>query len=262
MNLSKEFNAVLAIAYRDVIKLLRDRPRLISSLIFPLIFIGVLGKGLQASFGSAAGFDLLTFIVTGVFAQTLFQSTASGITFLIQDRESDFSQEIFVSPISRYSIVIGKIIGETLVSYTQVLGVVIFGLVLGAQITGFQLLIMFVTGLAGALLGGAFGMMILANMGNLRSAQQIFPFFIFPQIFLAGIFNPITNMPPVLNFLTHISPMTYAVDFLRSVFYLGKPEYEKVVLYNPVIDLAVIGILFVVMLVVGTFLFVRNERNK
>lgn len=262
MNLRREFNAILTIAFRDLTKLLRDRPRLLASLIFPLIFIGVLGGGLQASLGKVADFHLLTFTFVGVFAQTLFQSTASGITFLIQDRESDFSQEIFVSPISRYTIIFGKILGETLVSYAQVIGVVIFGLIFGVHLSFNQFLLMMLTGLISSLLGGSFGTLILANMGNIRSAQQVFPFFIFPQIFLAGVFNPIKDLPPLLMVLSRISPMTYAVDFVRGIFYWGTPDYDKVVLYHPVVDLTIIAILFTVMLTAGTILFARNEKNR
>jgi ABC-2 type transport system permease protein len=262
MNLSREINALFTIAFRDFTKLIRDRFRLISSLIFPLIFIGVLGRGQQSALGGELGYNLLTFTFTGVFAQTLFQSTASGISFLIQDRESDFSQEIFVSPISRYTIVLGKILGETLVSYVQVIGVVIFGVLFGAQVTPIQILLMFPAGLIAALFGGAFGMLILANMNNIRSAQQIFPFVIFPQIFLAGIFFPIKNLDPIMKGLSLAAPMTYAVDFVRGIFYWGTPEYNDVVLFNPWINLAIISVLFVVMITIGTYMFVKNERNR
>lgn len=56
--------------------------------------------------------------------------------------------------------------------------------------------------------------------------------------------------------------MTYAVDFFRGLYYWGHPDYEDVVLYPPLIDLAVIAVMFTVMISVGTYLFVRNERNK
>ena len=75
----KQLNAVATIALRDLTKLLRDKPRMVASLIFPIIFIGVLGGGLNASFGGNLGFDLLTFIFTGILAQTMFTSTASGV---------------------------------------------------------------------------------------------------------------------------------------------------------------------------------------
>ncbi len=262
MKLNREINAILTIAFRDFSKLIRDKFRLISSLIFPLIFIGVLGKGQQSALGSNLEYNLLTFTFIGVFAQTLFQSTASGISFLVQDRESDFSQEIFVSPISRYTIILGKILGETLVSYVQVIGVILFGVLFGAEASLIQILTIIPAGLIAALFGGAFGMLVLANMNNIRSAQQIFPFVIFPQIFISGIFYPVTTLDPVMKGLALIAPMTYAVDFVRGIFYWGKPEYNQLVLFSPLTNLLIISVLFLVMITVGTYMFVKNERNR
>jgi len=120
-------HAVIALSYRDLMKFLRDPVRIISTFIFPLIFIGVMGGTFEASFGSNLPFSILTFTFTGVLAQTMFQSSAMGLISLIEDRENDFSQEIFVSPISRYAIVVGKISGEALVSMTQGIGIIAFG---------------------------------------------------------------------------------------------------------------------------------------
>lgn len=266
----RELNSILTIAFRDFTKLLRDKARIISSFIFPVIFIGALGGSFEANLGNVVNFDFLTFVFTGVFAQTLFQSTTSGVIFLIQDRESDFSQEIFVSPISRYSIILGKILGETMVSYVQILGVLIFGFIIGVQMSVTDVLLLLGSGLAACLLGGAFGVMVLANMGNVRSATQIFPFLIFPQFFLSGVFTPIKALTwdssslinQVLFVLSRIAPMTYAVDFIRGIFYLGKPDYDAVVLYHPLVNLIIISLMFLIMLAVGTFLFVRSERNR
>lgn len=258
----KEINAILTIAARDFTKLLRDRPRLIISFIFPVIFIGALGGGLQANLGKQIGYNFLTFTFTGVFAQVLFQSTASGIISLIEDRTNDFSQEIFVSPISRYSIILGKIIGETLVAFTQVFGVVIFGMIVGVPLGFLEILKLIPVGLAAALFGGAFGTIVMANLGNIRSANQIFPFLIFPQFFLSGVFNPIKESPPMLAILSKITPMTYPVDLVRGIYYAGTPEYSKVVLHPPLVNLTIMILLFLIMLILGTFLFVRNERNR
>src|SRR3989304_7643653 len=121
-----EFSAILAIAHRDFVKLLRA---------------AFLGPALQAGFGSPGGLNLQTFVFTGVLAQTVWQSAALGVISLIADRDEDFSQEIFVSPISRYSIVVGKILGESLVALPQAVAIVAVGLLLGgpfslAAITG------------------------------------------------------------------------------------------------------------------------------
>jgi ABC-2 type transport system permease protein len=261
-NFARQVNGIITIALRDLTKLLRDKPRMIASLIFPIIFIGVLGGGLNASFGGNLGYDLLTFIFTGILAQTMFTSTASGVISLVQDRENDFSRELFVAPVSRYTIVIGKIVGESLVSCWQAIGVVIFGFIIGVHLSVTMLLTLVPVLLAISFLGGAFGVLVLANLGSQRTANQIFPFLIFPQFFLAGVFNPLINLPVYLAIPTRLAPLTYAVDLLRNVFYHGTPEYSKIVLFSTVTDLAVIAVASLVFLVVGTYLFARSERNK
>lgn len=257
-----EVSAISAIAQRDLLKFMRDPPRIFSTLVFPFIFIAALGGSLQAGFGMSVGYDFITFVFTGVFAQTLFQSSALGLVSLIEDRESDFSQEIFVSPISRYSIVFGKIAGESLVSLAQGAAILVFGLILGVRFSGAQLAGLVPVAVAVCLLGGAFGVIILANVGTQRAANQIFPFIFLPQFFLAGVFNPIQGLPPVLDVLSRISPMRYAVDLTRNVYYAETPERSRVVVDPLSLDLAVMGLMFGLFLVVGTWLFVRNERNR
>lgn len=84
-------NAITALAYRDLMKFLRDKPRLISTFIFPVIFIITLGGSLQANLGESTGYNFLAFTFTGVFAQTMFQSATMGIVSILDDRENDFS---------------------------------------------------------------------------------------------------------------------------------------------------------------------------
>ena len=56
--------------------------------------------------------------------------------------------------------------------------------------------------------------------------------------------------------------MTYAVDLLRAIYYFGKPEAAKTVLFSPFLDLTVIIGVGLIFLAIGTYLFVRNERNR
>jgi ABC-2 type transport system permease protein len=198
-----DLNAILTIAYRDLLKFLRDRPRIIASFVFPFVFIAILGSSFQASMGSMMGYNFVLYTFTGVYAQTLFQSAAFGIISLIEDRDNDFSQEIFVSPISRYSIVFGKILGESLVAMAQGIGIIVFGVIVvvtsGVSISAAQLFSLVPVGFVVCLVGGAFGVIILANLPNRRAAEQIFPFVMLPQYFLAGV-QPVNNMPPVVYF--------------------------------------------------------------
>lgn len=257
----KEAAAILAIAQRDFMKLMRDPTRLVTSLIFPMIFIVVLGGSLEAGFGSVP-FDLVTFTFTGVLAQTLFQSSASGVISLISDREEDFSQEIFITPISRYSIIFGKTLGETLVALPQGLAIVVLGFLLRVDMSPARALALLPAAIAACFLGASFGVLVLSNLRSQRSANQIFPFLLLPQFFLAGVFSPIDRLPPVLGFFSRLAPMRYAVDLLRGVFYAGSPQYSRVVLWNPFANLLAMSAMFAVFLSLGTVLFVRRERNR
>ena len=257
-----DINAILAIASRDFLKFIRDKQRIIFSFMFPLIFIAALGGSLNANLEKEIGYNFLTFVFIGVIAQTLFQSTASGIISLIEDRDNDFSQEMFVSPISRYSIITGKILGESAVAMAQLVSIFLIGLLIRVPINYTQLLLLLPFCLIVCLFGGAFGVLVLANLSSQRSANQIFPFIMFPQFFLAGVFNPIKTLPTYLWVLSRISPMTYAVDLLRSIYYTGDTAYSKVVLYSYSLDLSIIAVLTVIFIVVGTTLFVKNERNR
>lgn len=260
--MSGELGAILMLAQRDLTKLLRDRARLISELVFPIIFIGILGASLQSAFGQAIGYDFVAFTFTGVFAMTLFQTTAQGIISLIEDRETDFAQEIFVSPISRYTIVVGKILGETLVAMPVAIGVVIFAFILGVPLTPERIAALAIGGLVAAFFGGSFGVLVLSNLPNRRAAQNVFPFLMLPQYFLSGIFNPMVNQPPYLDIASRLSPMRYAVDLVRGLFYRDAPEYSAVVLQDPPTVIAIIAAAFVTFMVVGTALFVRRERDR
>ena len=257
-----DVNAILAIASRDVLKLLRDRNRLVFSLVFPVIFIGLMGGTLQSNLGRAAGFNFIGFIFTGVLGMTLFQSAAQGLISLLEDRENDFSQEMFVSPISRYSIVFGKILGETVVAFVQAVPTIGLALALRVPLSPAQVALLVPAGLLACLLGGAFGVAAMSLLSSQRAAQQIFPFFMFPQFFLAGIFNPIKILPWYLMPFSLLSPMRYAVDLLRGVVYAGRPEYDRVVLFNPITNLAVMVAIFLGCLALGTAVFVRRETNR
>lgn len=260
---TREANAIITIAYRDVLKFTRDPSRMIATLILPVFLVGLFGEGLQATLGASVGYNYLTFVFLGVLAQTLFQSTALGIVSLLEDRENDFAQEIFISPISRYSLVFGKILGESTVAFAQAIVVVAFGAMLGVYINLATIPALLFVALVTCLLGGAFGLVLLTMMGSQRAAHQIFPFLIIPQLILAGVFNPLKGLPLYLDLASRIVPLRYAVDLTRAVYYAGQPAtYNKVVLASPGIDLLIMTIMFVIFLVIGTIFFVHSERNK
>jgi ABC-2 type transport system permease protein len=255
-------SAIAVIAHRDLIKLLRDRVRLVSELAFPLILVLVLGPALQSGFGSPGGINLTFFVFTGVLAQTIWQSSVLGLVSLLADREEDFSQEIFVSPVSRYSIIAGKVIGESLVAMPTGLGIIVIGIIAGVPLSPLVLVTLVPVLFLVAVYGGAFGLLILANLSTQRQANQIFPFVLLPQFFLAGIFNPIHDLPPLLAVLSALSPMRWAVELTRHVIYGLQPSVPPPQLTPLPVVLAVMALSFLGFMFLGTLRFVGRERNR
>ncbi|GER90455.1 hypothetical protein KDW_46170 [Dictyobacter vulcani] len=170
---------------------------------------------------------------------------------------------MFIAPISRYAIVFGKILGEALVAMVQGVVLIILGLlVFNVPMSPLTLLLIFPVCLIICLFGGAFGVLLISLFNNQRTANMIMPFILFPQFFLSGVFLPVRNLPWYLDILSKIMPMRYVVDLTRGICYLGRPEYKQIVMLNPLINLAITTVLFVVFLVSGTIIFVRSERNR
>ena len=257
-----ELSAIAAIAARDLSKFLRDRGRIGLAVLVPFLLMFLLGDTLQRNLGRAAGFDFVGFTFTGVLGMTVFQSSMQGVASLLDDRQNDFAQELFVAPVSRYAIVLGKIVGETLVAMVQTIPLVAFALVLRVTISPVQLMLMVPAALLSCLLGASFGLVAMSLINSRQAANQIFNILLLPQLFLAGVFNPITSLPWYLEVLSRLSPMRYVVDLFRDIIYTDRPEYRKVVLLGPVTNLVTILLMLVACLFAGTTLFARRETNR
>ena len=149
-----------------------------------------------------------------------------------------------------------------MVALAQAAPLVVFALVLRVPLTPEQILLMVPVAVFSCLVGGSFGLLAMSIINDQQAANQIFNFLILPQFFLAGVFNPIAILPWYLEIASRISPMRYVVDLFRDVVYNGRPEYHRVVLLDPLTNLAVMAVMFGVFIVIGTTLFVRRETNR
>src|SRR2546428_3748026 len=190
------------------------------------------------------------------------RSAGRGLTCFMDNRHNDFAQELFVSPVSRYSIVVGKILGETAVAVAQVLPFVVFAVILRVPLTPTHIALLVPVALLSCFMGGAFGLLLLNAMSDSRASNQVFNFVFLPQYFLAGLIAPINHLPWYLEALSLISPMRYVIDLARGVVFAGSRDYARVVLLSPVTNAAVLALMFAAFMVLGTTLFVRRETNR
>jgi ABC-2 type transport system permease protein len=250
------------VAQRDVVKLIRDRPRLGVNLAFPVLLIAGLGGLLQATVGKVTGMNTVALAFTGVLAASLFQSAAAGMISIVEDRENDFSRELFIAPVSRLTLLAGKVTGESAVAAAQGVAIVVFAIAIGVRLNGWQVAGIAGAGLACCLLGAGFGLVTIAVLPTQRSAMQIFQFLIIPQYVLSGVLVPLAGAPRLLGAIAWLMPMRYCVDLMRAAFYAGTSGYARVVAGGPALDIAVIIVLTATLTTAGAALFEYRERGR
>jgi len=259
--MTNQINAISAIAYRDITKYIKNPSRVLISLIFPVIFIVVLGGSFKANVQTPYDFMIFTFV--GVLGQTIFQTVAQGIISLVQDREQDLTQEFFVAPIARVSILIGKIIREGFVGFIQGLMILLIGLLIGVTYSFMDILIFIPIIILVTILGGAFGLLIISFADDSQNINRVFPLFIFPQFFLAGVFTPIKDLPLYLLIPSRLVPLTYVVDLFINAFYRNTPEVKEFITIFPIwIDVLIIVVMIIVFMTYGTLAISKKERDR
>lgn len=259
---SRELNATVAVAARDITITLKSPGTLFTSLLMPLLMMGLIGGNLMQNMAGGLDFNFGTFMLVGMLVNMLFMMTTMGMVTLVDDSDDNYSAELLVSPVSRYSIVIGKIIGSSFMAIVSCLGVLVVGLVMGIALAPWQLLALLALAPLMCLSGGALAMIVMGVIKSNRVANIAVMLITMPQMFLSGVIIPIGNSTGVLFVLSRILPMTYCVDLGRAVVYAGSPDFNSVVLFNPMISLVAIITLTVLCLVVGTFLYARSEKNR
>jgi ABC-2 type transport system permease protein len=201
-------------------------------------------------------------MLVGMLVNMLFTMTSQGLSSLVEDRETDFTQEMLIAPVSRYAIVIGTILGSSFLAIFSCLGTLAVSLLMGIRMGAGQLLSVLALSPLMCLAAGAFGMILLGAIRNRKAANMMIMLIPMAQMFLSGAIIPIAHSSGALLVLSRLMPMTYCLDLVRAVVYAGTPEYGAVVLFNPAITFAAIVGLTVVFLALGTFLFARSEKNK
>jgi ABC-2 type transport system permease protein len=258
----RELNAGVAIVARDILLSLKSPGTLIMSLAMPIVMMGMLGGSLAQNMASGLGFNYGQFMMIGMMVNMLFMMTVMGLSSLVDDHETDFMQEMMISPVSRYTIVIGKIFGSSFSALIGLVGTLIVGLVMGITISIGQMLLILALSPLMCLSAGALAMIILGVIKSNRLANIAVMIITMPQMFLSGAIIPIGSSSGVLFVLSRMMPMTYCLDLVRSVVYSGTPEYDSVVLFNPAVNVIAIISITVACLIIGTFLFARSEKKK
>jgi ABC-2 type transport system permease protein len=215
-----ELRAIKIVWTREMIRFRKDRMRILTSLIQPVLFLFVLGAGLQrVSSAGTHGVDLKTFIYPGILAMSVMFTAMFSAASIVWDREFGFLREMMVAPVRRSSIVIGKCLGGASVATFQ--GLILLALAGAVHVPYDPLLILGVFGLQLLLAFSitAFGVMIAVRIKQMQSFMGVMQMIVMPTFFISGALYPVSGLPAWLAFLNRIDPLTYAVDPMRRLVF-------------------------------------------
>lgn len=219
----RAWTGVYVIWLREFKRFWRDTPRRIGAFVQPLIYLFLLGTGLQAAFKvfGAGKTQYVKFMFPGILGMTvLFTSVFSAISIL-WDREFGFLKEVLVSPVPRSSVAVGKILGGATTAMIQ--GVILMILMFFPFMYGFKLetlwkaVALLPLTLLLAVGMTSLGVAIAARMKSFEGFPIIMNFLLLPLFFLSGAMFPLQGLPGWMNFLTKVNPLSYGVDMLRAV---------------------------------------------
>ncbi len=253
-----EIRGLYTLWLREIKRYLRDRVRIVSSFVTPLLWLVIFGEGVRLVL-PYAGLNYLQYIFPGIIGQTLlFTSMFMGISVL-WDREFGFMKEILVAPISRISVFIGKMIGDSTDAVIQGIIVFVLGLLLGIKLNIFTFLellpimLLITFGLV------SIGLTLASFMGSLEGFGTIQSFINLPLFFLSGALFPLrgSSIPTWLQIASRLNPLTYGVDALRNVI-LGS-AWTPFQIQSLWVDIGIVALFDVIMMTIGTWAFTRMK---
>lgn len=245
---------IYAIWLREVKKLLADKLALTVGIVLPFLVITILGAGVDSFVKlEISGLNYTSFLGPGIIALWAMSGALGIGNSFIEDKQG-FIKELLVAPISRVSILLGKVfsemsftLGVTLMAtffFLHYIGAFSFSTI--AKSVFIMILIAF----------GFYGFgLIMGLISKKAKSYQLFSGLIITAIiFLSGVFFPAQNLPSWMKAAFVVNPLTYGVDALRQVM----TGYSEFGLFYDLIVLTAFGL---VIVTAGTYLFSKTSTQ-
>ncbi|MEM8883537.1 MAG: ABC transporter permease [Planctomycetota bacterium] len=214
-------SAVMTLVERELLRFFRQRNRVAGAIIQPVIFWILFSAGFKNSFSPGGTGTYPQFLLPGMASLIVLFTAIFSTISIIRDRGEGFLQGVLVAPVSRLSIVWGKVLGGTILAVLQASLFLLLGAVVGHTMGPLELLASIgVLGLMAVGLTGL-GFLIAWPMDSIQGYHAIMSVFLFPMWLLSGAIFPIDNLDTWFGVLVYANPLTYGVAALRHAAGLG-----------------------------------------
>ena len=223
--------AMRAIVRRELIKFARQRARLVSALVRPVLWLAVFAAGFRNVFGVAIvePYDTYTpydlYIAPGLVGMVLLFNGMQSSLAMVYDREMGLMRLLLTAPLPRWWLLLCKLVAAALLSLVQVLAFVAVAALLGTTLPmeAQSLLHALVATLAAALMLASLGLLLSVYVQQLENFAGAMNFVIFPMYFLSTALYPLWKLEESgatwVWRAAQLNPFTHAVEWIRFALY-------------------------------------------
>lgn len=251
------YKAIYVIIVREFKRFFRQRGRLLVTISRPLLWLFIVGAGFTSMVKIPTDISYKQFILPGIIGMTILFSSIFSTISVVWDREFGFLREMLVAPISRVTIVMGKLLSGTTLSLFQGVILLFVSPFLGLSLSFHQFAAMFFLIALVSLAITAMGLVIASYLTSLEGFNVIMNFIVLPMFFLSGALYPVNVLPPALQYLTFINPLSYGIDAFKHVL-LGSAAPPLGPEFPIVLDIGAVIMFSFIMIVIASLSFERK----
>ncbi|MFP6587735.1 MAG: ABC transporter permease [Pirellulaceae bacterium] len=220
---------VYQLCWRELVRFFRQRNRVIGSIGTPLVMWIIFGLGLDRSFsagtssGAAPGF--LHYYFPGSLVLILMFTAIFTSISIIEDRREGFLQSVLVSPVSRSSMVLGKVLGGAIIALIQALLFLSVALFLDVSWSPGRFVALVALLFAAALMMTSLGFVFAWRMESTQGFHAIMNLVLMPMWLMSGSFFPVPALANssaaqmAVHWCMRLNPLTYVVALVRELLY-------------------------------------------
>src|SRR5437667_9208806 len=229
MQLRHAGQALRAVTAREIAKFLRQRGRLLSALVRPLMWLAVFAAGFYNVFGVSIIPPYKTYITYQVYIVPgllgiilLFHGMQSSLS-MVYDREMGVMRLLLTAPLPRWYLLFCKLAAGALLSIGQVYAFLLLAALFGIRVPWSGWLYALPAMIAAGLMLGALGLIFSVHIKQLENFAGMMNFVIFPMFFLSSALYPLWKLresgAEIVYWLAALNPFTHAVELIRFALY-------------------------------------------
>jgi ABC-2 type transport system permease protein len=215
----------IAFWWRDVIRFLRQRNRIIGALATPLVFWLLVGSGFGPSFrnpsAAADTGSYLAYFFPGTLVLIMLFTAIFSTISVIEDRREGFLQGALVAPLSPAAIPLGKFLGGTTLAVLQAGLFCVLAPLAGIPIGLHQVLLLLPALLLVGLAMTGLGFLVAWPMDSTQGFHAIMNIFLMPLWMMSGALFPMPAGTGWLYWVGLLNPVSYGVTAIRAAFSTG-----------------------------------------